>query len=323
MVYFEKTLEALYWLKRFYHHLLMHTKLGSPAKNYLINRGLTIETIREFQIGYVPAEARPTLIFLKGKGFSYKELEEEKVLYQHGNGKLTTLFRNRIVFPIQDYKNHTVGFGGHVISKNNNQPKYINSAESNVFQRNDLLFGLSLGKQSIQDNGYAILFEGYFDVVSARQAGLKNVVAALGTGLTTNQALLLRNITNNVLIAYDGDNAGMDNSFHAAETLEKAGCKVCITEIPEKLDPDDFLKLYGAQAFKQVIMQANNVPIAFIKYKQKDFDLNDQLQKADYTDDVLKVLLKSLNDDSEALKRISDNLELSVPEIEHEVRRFL
>lgn len=319
----EKSLKAINWLKRFYHHILMHMKEGSTARRYLLDRGLKIETIREYQIGYAPTDAKLTLVFLKGKGFSYTELENDKILYRNNNGKLTTLFRNRIVFPIQDYKNQTVGFGGRLLSSNNNYPKYINSQESDLFQRKDCLFGHDIGKQAIRNNGYAILVEGYFDVLSAHQAGFENVVAALGTGLTANQALLLRGITNNVLIAYDGDTAGMDNSFHAAKTLEKAGGNVCITEIPDKMDPDEFLKLNGARAFKQIIKQANNVPIAFIDYKQKGFDLNDPLQKADYTNEVLKVISNSVTDDFEAFKRISDKLELSTPEIEYEVQRYL
>lgn len=315
--------KALDWLKRFYHFILMYTKEGKPAKDYLLNRNITEETMRKYSIGYVPANTKYTLVFLKSKGFSYRDLVNKKILHRYRNGQLTTLFRDRIVFPIPDYQNNTVGFGGRLLSKKDDLPKYINSEESNLFQRKDCLFGFDLAKEDIQNQGYAILLEGYFDVLTASQNGVKNTVASLGTALTINQALLLKSVTKNIVIAYDGDKAGNENSFHATALLDEIGCNVRIACFPNDLDPDELIISEGVDSFMEIVKEAQPIVAAFMNYKKNDYNLLDPISRYEYTDEVLKFILNSNFNEREALNKLQEVLGVSLETINNEVKRFL
>src|SRR5690625_20203 len=180
-----KVYEAHEWLEKFYHHILLYSKGGEPAKEYLNNRGIHESTIKKFRVGFSLLKSDVTFKFLKNKGFSYSMLVENKVLRRLSNGKLSNMLRNRIVFPIRDYQNRAVAFGGRSIEKDSTV-KYINSEESVIFKKQDNLFSLPQAMKDIENQGYAILLEGYFDVLKAHQSGVKNVVATLGTALTRN-----------------------------------------------------------------------------------------------------------------------------------------
>lgn len=317
-----EALEALHWLKKLYHFILMHTKEGKAAFDYLLNRGINQESIRYYSLGFVPEKVNLTLVFLKNKGFNLNKLEEGSVLYRHHDGKLTTIFKGRLVFPIQDHQNRTVAFGGRLIFDKENAPKYLNSPESSIFLKKDCLFGLDFAKEEIQHQGYAILLEGYFDVLAASQEGIKNVVATLGTAITTNQALLLKGITKNVVIAYDGDAAGMDNSFRVAATLEEVGCNVRIAYIPNEADPHDFLVSNTGAAFMKTITSALPTTIAFIDYQSHRYNLEDAMNCAEYTSEVLKVISRSNHDEREALLKLQEILGISLHVIMSEVTKY-
>lgn len=282
------------WLERFYHHILMHTEIGEKAKVYLKNRGISKEVMREFKLGYSPYKIKSTLGFLKGKGFSFNDLVSQKVLirYKSGKykGKLSDPFRGRIVFPIKNFNGNTVAFGGRSLD-DNHKIKYINSAESNDYVKSDNLYGFSRSKQNIKKEGYAILLEGYFDLITSHQNGINNTVATLGTALTVNQALLLKNVTDNVVVVFDGDDPGRESSFRSASILEMIGCNVRVGHMTNKYDPDDFIKKFGRDKFlKEVISPAKLLHDSFIEYKKEMHDLTNPNGRYSFAKDVLSEL---------------------------------
>ena len=296
--------EVYEWLERFYHYILMYSDSGHQAKSYLLERGLSNETLKKFKLGFAPKKAKITLEFLESKGYNLETLVSNKVLNKFRDGNITDIFRGRIVLPIQDFKGRTVAFGGRSVDGKSNI-KYINSATSNVYQKKDNLYGFSRSEDHIKKEGFAILVEGYFDVLVSHQNGLKNTVGALGTALTVNQALLIKSITENVVIAFDGDDAGMENAFRSASVLASVGCKVKIATIPNELDPDDYISTYGGTSFlKDVIHMSKDVIVSYIEYKSKRFkESTSPLDRFVFIEDVLKNFPP--NNESEHIKTLS------------------
>lgn len=308
------------WLERYYHYILIHTKMGKRAMNYLNNRGITKETIKKFKLGFSPFDVKPTLEFIKGKGFSFNDLVSQKLLtrYKSGKykGKLTDPFKNRITFPIQNHHGKTVGFGGRTLNKNN-KVKYINSPESNVFVKGDNLYGFHLAKDEIKRLGYVIIFEGYFDVITAYQSKIKNSVSTLGTALTVNQALLIKDITKNVVIAFDGDDAGKEASFKSASILKDIGCNVRIAHIHDDLDPDDYIQKHGGNQFKKEIIQTSKgLMDSFIEYKKKDYNLTTPNDRFLYANEVLNELpTNNTKETIKVLKGLGNTLHVPLKDI--------
>jgi|SRR5690625_735255 len=304
------------WLEKFYAHLLMYSEEGKLAKDYLNNRGITEETIKEFNLGYSPSKARITLEFLKKKDFSYTDLVNGGVLYRYDKGNLTDPLKGRVIFPIQDFQNRTVAFGGRTLDSDN-KVKYINSADTKIYKKGDNLFGFNLAKEEIQNQGYAVLLEGYFDVMVAHQSNIKNTIAALGTAITFNQALLIRDVTSNVVIAYDGDSAGIESSFRTASVLENVGCNVRIAQIDNELDPDDFIKEYGGDAFiKEVILNASNVEDSFILSKKKQKGIKCPTSRYSVVSDSLDQLKKNnIDEQKNLLVKLGNTLNISIEDI--------
>lgn len=313
--------QAHEWLKKFYSYILLYTKEGKEAKNYLLKRGISEETMKAFKIGFSPRKASSTLTFLKGKKFSYRELVKQKVLYRYSNGNLTDPFKNRIVFPINDYQGRTVAFGGRTMDKNN-KVKYYNTPETRIFKKGDNLFGFDLAKEEITNQGFAILLEGYFDVVTLHQHGIKNGVASLGTSLTTNQAILLKNVTNNIVITYDGDEAGKENAFRSASVLKSVGCNVLIAYVENELDPDEYVKKYGSKKFiGEVILKAKDTKEAFIGYKKNQHDLSCAKDRFLYVDTVLRELSSNdVHEQEKLLKMLGDTLNVSLDNIYNAIK---
>lgn len=283
------------WLEKYYHFVIMNTKEGKQAKEYLLSRGIDKDTIRTFKLGFAPKNVKPTLGFLKSKGYNFNDLVADKVLtrYKSGKykGKLTDPFKGRITFPIRNYQGKTVGFGGRTLDSEN-KVKYINTPETKNFIKGDNVYGLELAKEEIKNQGYVILFEGYFDTITAYQAGIKNSVSTLGTALTVNQALLLKDVTKNIIIAFDGDRAGVEASFKSASVLQKIGCNIRIAHITNEYDPDDFIKEFGKETFiKKVILTAKPVMESFIELKKKDYDLSSPNDRYVYASEVFNTIV--------------------------------
>src|SRR5690625_3544410 len=179
-----------------------------------------------------------------------------------------------IIFPIRNHLGKTVAFGGRAISDQGG-PKYLNSSESDLFQKGKLLYNFDLAKRHIRKESEAVLFEGYMDVISAYQAGVKNVIATLGTSLTENQAKLLKRYVDTVILCYDADRAGVEATYKAATLLRQVGCNVKIANLRDDLDPDSFIQTYGAETFKNEVIKASDTFITFyMRYLKKDYNLS-------------------------------------------------
>lgn len=257
------------WLMKYYHHLLLYSKEGEQAKEYLIKRGITEETIKKFALGYSPRNEKMTLEFLKSKGFKLEALTEQKILTRYRSGKkegqIGDLFSGRITIPITDFKGDVVAFGGRSIRKNE-KIKYINSPSNEKYVKGDNLFGFSHAEKYIRKKGFVILVEGYFDFLQVYQAGFKNVVAVLGVALTPSQALLLKSVTNNAVVTFDGDSAGREASFKIGKMLKQVGFNVKITDTKEGNDPDDFIRANGISSFVQLLKHSQPYINSLISY---------------------------------------------------------
>ena len=315
----KEALEAHQWLSKFYHYILMHTKNGEKAKTYLEDRGINKETLKTFQIGFSPFDIEVTQSFLANKGFKVEQLVNDKVLRKDSNDNLSNLLNNRITFPILNDKKEIVAFGGRAIN-DNNKIKYLNSEDSEIFKKENNLFGIHQAKDETDNMGFIILLEGYFDVLNAHQNGVKNSIASLGTSLTKNQALFIKNITNNIVIAYDGDEAGMENSFRSASILDSMGCNVKIAHINNEQDPDEFITNHGGERFmKDIICKAEDVKMSLIDYKAQHYNLNESTERYDYAEEILKGVLKSNQHNEQVIKKIEDVMDISFSAMQEEI----
>lgn len=215
------------------------TEQANKGYSYMKNRGIDDAVLKKFGIGYADEQWDSLYKYLTAKGVS-KEMLLELGLVSESKGKCYDKFRNRVIFPIINTSGKVIGFGGRAIGDDN--PKYLNSAESRVFQKKNNLYGLNITRQEIGKSDNAILVEGYMDTISLYQGGVRNVVASLGTALTENQAKLLKRYTGEVVLSYDADSAGRAAALRGLDVLSKENCKVKVLHVTDGKDPDEFIK---------------------------------------------------------------------------------
>lgn len=278
-----------------YHHILMRTQLGETALNYLHQRQLTDATLEHFQIGFAPDQQQMLLSFFQVKQKETSELARSGLFTQTDEGKLLDRFRDRVIFPVQDQSGDVIAFSGRILQKPDPQRpvgKYLNSPETEIFNKSKTLFNLAAAKKEIRQQGEVILFEGFMDVISAYQAGVKNGVASMGTSLTEQQVYLLQRITQRLIICYDGDAPGLKAACRALELLQSTSLEVGVVILPQNQDPDEFIKSQGAQAFSQLVHHKSLSPEAFmIEYLSRQYNLNNDLEKVDYLNAALAYIL--------------------------------
>ncbi len=228
-----------------HYHEMLQSADGKPAFNYLKKRGLTTENIRRFGLGYAPSQWQQTTDYLMQKGFTEKELVACG-LTTVKNEKRYDFFRDKVMFPIIDQRSRVLGFGGRILSGDG--PKYINSADTQVYNKREMLYGLNFYR-SFGAARELIVVEGYMDLIAVSTAGIPNVVASLGTALTTGQVRLMRRFADTVYIAYDGDTAGRNATLRGLDLLENEGLGVRVLLLPDTMDPDDFVRKQGKDAF--------------------------------------------------------------------------
>lgn len=288
----EKMLEAHEFAAEYFHHLLLNTEEGEQALNYLLKRGFTKESIETIGIGW-SLPAWDTLSVLLGrKGFDLEEMAECGLIIQRENDHTYfDRFRGRIMFPIRDENGKVIAFSGRVIDTQD-EAKYLNSPETPIFHKSQVLFNLDKARTVIRKKRQVILMEGFMDVLAANQAGVYNAVATMGTSLTPQHITKLKRLSEQILICYDGDSAGWEAAKRASEMLHSENVKVQVAVLPEKLDPDEYIKKYGAESFVQQILEKPHAYIAFMMMharKNKNFQFeNDVLQ---YTQEVLEQLV--------------------------------
>ena len=242
---------------RFFHAQL-YAPIGNHALSYAMGRGMPKSTLTTFGIGYAPDSWDMLVNAMRAKGYTDQELiDSGLVTVSKKNGKIFDRFRDRLMFPIIDVRGYVIGFGGRIMNNNDpNAAKYLNSPETLIFNKRKNLFALNLAKKS--KLGYLILVEGYMDAVALHQYGFDCAVASLGTSLTEEHAALMTRYTDNVVLIYDGDEAGQNATRRAIPILEKAGLRVKVLRMKGAKDPDEFLKKYGADQFKVLLEEASN-----------------------------------------------------------------
>lgn len=247
------------WAKEYFKKQLWETSEGQNiAYTYLKERGFLDSTIQKFELGFAHDEYSHFTDECKKENYSLEFAKELGLISQSEKD----FFRNRVMFPIHSQSGKTIGFAGRVMGTDVKLAKYINSPESRIYNKSKTLYGLHLAKNSIRKNNFAILVEGYTDVISLVQSGVENVVASSGTSLTEDQAQILSRLSPNVTILYDGDQAGIKATLRGIDIMIKAGMNVHIATIPDGDDPDSFIKKHGSEEFQK-----------FLDTKSKDFIL--------------------------------------------------
>lgn len=274
--------------KYFYHQL--KSEGGQKALDYLIERGLSQETMNQFGLGYSSMYSDDLYKFMKDKGYKDDILKETGLFsYEHSYKEgVNDKFWNRVMFPIMDVNNKVIGFGGRVMG--DAKPKYLNSPETKLFDKSRNLYGLNIARTSRKPN--IIICEGYMDVISLHQAGFNQAVASLGTALTSGQANLLKRYTNEVLITYDSDGAGVKAALRAIPILKAAGLTTRVVNMRPYKDPDEFIKALGAEAFQERIDKAMNSFMYEISAMQEDYDLNDPESKTRFFTEIAKKIVE-------------------------------
>ena len=274
---------------RFFHSKL-YAPEGKAALEYAIGRGMPKSTLINFGIGYAPDTWTSLVDAMRKKGYTDEELKESGlVTVSKKNGNLFDRFRDRLMFPIIDVRGNVIGFGGRIM--NNKDPeaaKYLNSPETLIFNKRKNLFALNLAKKSKQ--GYLILVEGYMDAIALHQYGFDCAVASLGTALTEDGATLLSKYTDQVVLIYDGDNAGQRAAQRAIPILEKAGLQVKVLQMRDAKDPDEFLKKFGADKFKLLLEESSNRVEYQLGAIRKKYDLREDDQRVKYTTEAAELI---------------------------------
>ncbi|MCX7570840.1 DNA primase [Tumebacillus sp. DT12] len=298
---------------KYYHHILMNTDVGLPALRYLEERGITRTTMEAFSLGYAPQGWDVLLKFLLKRGFQEDLLLEAGLLSESANqkGRCFDKFRHRVMFPIQDGQGQVIGFGGRVMDKDA-KPKYLNSPETPLFHKGRHLFNLHRARPDMRRVGQVIVLEGYMDVITAHQHGIGHVVAALGTALTVDQVRLLQRNVQEIVMMFDGDEAGQKAALRSLDVVKESGSEVKarVATIPDGMDPDEFLGTYGKEAFTRVVLDNASSTTTFrMLALRKDFNLATQQGREDYIKSVISQVLSTVQSPVELethLKELSE-----------------
>lgn len=273
---------------RFFYFSLMEEN-NNAGISYLKKRGLDEKTIKVFGLGYAQNSWNALMDYMVSKGHNIEDLVEcGLVVHNLDKNKYYDKYRNRVIFPIFDYKSNIIGFGGRVLD--DSLPKYLNSPESEIFNKRLNLFGLNIARKNIGTSRQIILVEGYMDLISLYQFGIKNVVATLGTSLTPEQASLIKRFADEVIISYDSDDAGINAAIRAINILEKEGLKVRVINLEGSKDPDEYIRSNGVAA----MMNGFENAIESTKYKieivSRKYDLNDRKEAMDFLKEAVNII---------------------------------
>ncbi len=259
----------------------------NPGYTYMKNRGISEEVMNKFGIGYADGQWQSLLDHMQSLGISRERLMQLGLISRSGD-RYFDKFRDRVIFPIINTSGKVIGFGGRIIGEGN--PKYLNSQESDVFQKKNNLYGLNLAKTDIGKEDRIILVEGYMDVISLYQAGIRNVCASLGTALTENQARLIRRFTKNVVLSYDADEAGQNAAMRGIDILYAEELRPRVLKVTDGKDPDEFVKKNGKTGFAKLVEEA--LPIGDFKIARiaSKYDLDDEQQRLAYIREIIEAL---------------------------------
>src|SRR5574344_102573 len=268
---------------------------GRTAREYLNNRGITEDIIKEFGIGLAINRRDVLTKYLKNKKYEYKDLIKSGLI-QENNG-FYDIYRNRVMIPIEDENGLVVGFSGRSLDKNDPN-KYINSQTSDIFKKSELFYNFYRAKEEIKKNNRIMIMEGFFDVISSNVAGIKYAVATMGTAVTKQHIQKLKHLNKEIILCFDGDKAGIKATLACSNELLKNGIVPKIVSLEDNMDPDEYVRTQGADKFKSKVMN----PISYIDYKfsylKQLYNLNDSIELAKYVNEIIDDL-KNITDDTE------------------------
>lgn len=281
---------------------------NKKALNYLQNRGLLQKTINNFGIGYAEDKWNGLLNYLKKKGYTELDMLAAGLIIKGNKRNIYDRFRNRIMFPVFDYRGRVIGFGGRVLD--NSKPKYLNSPETHVFKKGTNLYGINFAINNNMNN-MLIIVEGYMDCIALHQCGIRSAVASLGTALTPNQAKLLKRYANKVIISYDADLAGQKATQRGLDVLKEQGLDVRVLMMPKGEDPDDFIKKHGKEAFLELIDRSLQLIDYKLKKALEGVNLKDPEGVIKYVNRAINILKDLQPIEREIyIKRLSDETKL-------------
>ena len=313
-----------------YHHILVNTKIGEPALNYLLERGLTQELIETFQIGFAPQKRDFLSQVFKNEQLDETLFEPSGLFVQRDNGTFLDRFYQRIMFPINDPQGNIIAFSGRLLKTadfpGDEMPKYLNSPETTLFNKRETLFNFDKARKEIRKENTVLLFEGFMDVIAAWQSGVKSGVASMGTSLTNEQIRRLERVAKEVVICYDGDNAGVQATNRAIQLLqENSHFDLSIVSIPEKLDPDEYVRKYGAEAFQNLANHGRETVFSFkMNYHRLTRNMNNEKEQLDYVNELLRELtnVQSPLERDRYLNQIAQEFQLSVHSLEEQFNQL-
>ncbi|MCS7025052.1 MAG: DNA primase [Bryobacteraceae bacterium] len=275
----------------------LRSSQGAAARAYLQQRGVTMDLAEEFGLGFASASPQSLALALQGEGFSLELLSQAGLVLQRAQGGLLDRFRGRLIFPIHSESGQLAGFAGRALSAGD-EPKYLNSPETAVYRKSNLLYNLNRSKDAIRQSDRVILVEGYMDVIGLWSAGIRETVASCGTALTAQQVKIMRRWCQTVVVNFDPDTAGQNAAERTLQTLLDEGMRVRVLVLDRDLDPDEYVRTVGSESYLRLVKQAPNYYIWLADRAKQRFDS----RTAEGRQQALQFLLP-------ALHRIPDKIE--------------
>lgn len=298
------------WAVEFFEKSLTETAEGRRGLAYLEQRGVQEATRRFFKLGYAPNSWDSLAGYLRSQGASLAQIERSGLVSLKEQGGFYDRFRGRLMFPICDAQNRVVAFGGRILGEG--EPKYLNSPETALYTKGQHLFGLNYAREAIRQRGYAILVEGYLDFLIPFQAGIRNLVASLGTALTEQQVKLLGRYAQKIIVNFDPDAAGVNATKRSLELLLGQGFKVNVLTLPDNLDPDEFIRDRGADGYQNLLKTSQSFLDYIVEQAVKTHDQSRPAGKIETVNAILPYLklVKDKIERAEHFERIADRLKI-------------
>lgn len=300
----------------------LHAANAASACNYLLNRGVKLQTVKEFHLGLATSGWDSLINYLRSKSVPLSLMEQAGLVLPKDAGGFYDRFRSRIIFPIFDIRSRVIGFGARVMD--NSLPKYINSPETPIYTKGRNLFGLNLSKDFIRDADCAIIVEGYLDFMIPYQEGVKNIVASQGTALTLEQIKLLKRYTHNVVMIYDGDTAGEIATLRSLDILIEEGVNVKVVPLPKGMDPDALVRNQGVENFKAKVNNASNLFDYKLNVLKGRYDVKEAHGKSKIASEMLLTINKFDNAilRGEYIKKLAEEIKTSEHYILEELNKL-
>ncbi|RIV25879.1 DNA primase [Alicyclobacillaceae bacterium I2511] len=306
---------------KLYSYILMNTGVGVQALTYLEARGVSRQTMHEFRLGFAPADGTTMVRFLSRRGY-VKSIQVESGIAVEVGGQVLDRFRDRVIIPIADVQGRVISFAGRTL-KPTGMPKYLNSPETAVFHKGRMLFNFHQARKHIRQSHRATLFEGYMDVISAWQAGVKEAVASMGTAFSADHARLLKRDGARLVIAYDGDEAGFQATRRAIEIAREANLDMAIVSFPEGQDPDDYVKSHGEQALRRRLSNELLSEVQFLlELEHREANLQTTVGRTDFLRRALEIIGNRATpvEQETRLQELAAELHVSLEALKDELR---